>query len=154
MSKEFHQLLANSRELYEAMNRFDAYTAKALGVHPSDIRCLNALIDGTMTAGEISSRLGLSTGTVTALINRLVKAGYAVRKVSEVDKRQVDISLDPNFVERAEKIYNSLGGHIGLQFDGYSAEQIAQSAQAVKRLTEGFSLERFERLAAHDTLPK
>jgi DNA-binding MarR family transcriptional regulator len=154
MSKEFHELLANSRALYEAMNRFDAYTAKALGVHPSDIRCLNALIDGKMTAGEISTRLGLSTGTVTALVNRLVKAGYAVRAVSAVDKRQVEISLDPNFAERAEKIYNSLGGHIGLQFDGYTLEQIAQSANAVKRLTEGFSLKRFERAPAPDTLAK
>ena len=58
MSTEFRALLANSRELYEAMNRFDAYTAKALGVHPSDIRCLNALIDGALTAGEIADGLG------------------------------------------------------------------------------------------------
>ena len=145
MSTEFRELLANSRELYEAMNRFDAYTAKVLGVHPSDIRCLNALIDGALTAGEIANRLGLTSGTVTALVTRLVNAGYAVRTVSAVDKRQIEVSLDPAFAQRAETIYNSLGGHIGLQFDGCSAEQIAQSAESVKRLTEGFSLSRFQR---------
>ena len=101
MSSEFQMLLANCRELYEAMNRFDAYTAKQLGVHPSDIRCLNALIDGPMSAGEIGTRLGLTTGTVTALVNRLVKAGYAVRRVGALDKRQIEVSLDPRFSERA-----------------------------------------------------
>lgn len=145
MSSEFQMLLANCRDLYEAMNRFDAYTAKQLGVHPSDIRCLNALIDGPMTAGEIGTRLGLTTGTVTALVNRLVKAGYALRNVSAVDKRQIEVSLDPRFSQRAEKIYNSLGAHIGLQFDGYKVEQIEQAADAVRRLTQGFSVSRFER---------
>lgn len=143
MSKEFYELLASSRELYEAMNRFDAYTAKVLGVHPSDIRCLNALLDGPMTAGQIAARLGLTTGTVTALINRLVKAGYVVRRVSKTDKRQTDISLDPRFAARAETITNSLGAHIGRQYQGYSACQIRQSTEAVKRLTAGFALSRF-----------
>lgn len=145
MSKEFYELLATSRELYEAINRFDAFTAKRLEVHPSDIRCLNALLDGELTAGQIGERLGLTTGSVTALINRLVKVGYIVRAESEQDRRQIKVSLHPDFRDRAELIYNSLGGHIGAQFQDCSPEEIKQSTQSLKRIMAGFSVTRFNK---------
>lgn len=145
MSKEFDELLAISRELYEAMNRFDAFTAKKLNVHPSDIRCLNALIDGEMTAGEISERLGLTTGSVTALIKRLEKVGYVTRAENKQDRRQIKVSLHPGFRDRAEIIYNSLGAHIGVQFEDCSAEQIRQSTESLHRITAGFSVSRFDK---------
>ena len=144
MSKEFYELLATSRELYEAMNRFDAFTAKKLGVHPSDIRCLNALLDGELTAGQIGERLGLTTGSVTALINRLVKIGYVVRAENERDRRQIKVSLNPEFRDRAELIYNSLGGHIGAQFEDCTADEIKQSTDCLQRIMSGFSLSRFD----------
>lgn len=145
MSKEFYELLATSRDLYEAMNRFDAYTAKRLDVHPSDIRCLNALLDGELTAGQIGERLDLTTGSVTALINRLLKVGYVVRAESEHDRRRIMVSLHPQFRDRAELIYNSLGGHIGAQFEDCSPEEIRQSTESLKRIMAGFSVSRFEK---------
>lgn len=143
MSKEFSELLATSRELYEAMNRFDAYTAKRLGVHPSDIRCLNALLDGALTAGQIADRLGLTTGSVTALVNRLMKVGYVVRTENEHDRRRKEISLHPDFREKAEKIYNSLGAHIGAQFEDCTVQQISLSTASLRRIMDGFSVDRF-----------
>lgn len=145
MSKEFDELLATSRELYEAMSRFDAFTAKKLGVHPSDIRCLNALLDNDLTAGQIGERLGLTTGSVTALINRLVKIKYVVRAESDTDKRRIKVSLHPEFRHRAELIGNSLGAHIGVQFEECSAAGIKQSTEALKRITAGFSVTRLEK---------
>lgn len=143
MSKEFSELMAISRELYEAMNRFDAYTAKRLGVHPSDIRCLNALLDGALTAGQIAERLGLTTGSVTALVNRLMKVGYVVRTENVHDRRRKEISLHPDFREKAEKIYNSLGAHIGVQFEECSVQQISLSTESLRRIMNGFSVDRF-----------
>ena len=143
MSKEFSELLATSRELYEAMNRFDAYTARRLGVHPSDIRCLIALLDGALTAGQIAERLGLTIGSVTALVNRLVRAGYVVRAENEHDRRCKEISLHPDVRGKAEKIYSSLGAHIGAQFEGCDCQQISFSAESLRRIIGGFSLERF-----------
>ncbi len=142
MSKEFSELLATSRELYEAMNRFDVYTAKRLGVHPSDIRCLNTLLDGALTAGQVAERLGLTTGSVTALVNRLVRAGYVVRAENELDRRCKEISLHPDFRGKAEKIYNTLGAHIGAQFEGSDGQQISLYTESLRRIISGFSLER------------
>lgn len=44
-----------------------------------------------MTAGELGKKTGLSTGSVTALVDRLEKAGYVVREKDPNDRRRVVI---------------------------------------------------------------
>lgn len=58
-------ILTATRRLCEAMCRFDARAAAALGLHVTDLRCVNALKDGPLTAGDIGARLALSSGSVT-----------------------------------------------------------------------------------------
>jgi DNA-binding MarR family transcriptional regulator len=47
------------------------------------------MLDGPLTAGVIAKRMGLATGTVTALIDRLEKGGYVRREHGASDRRQV-----------------------------------------------------------------
>lgn len=44
-----------------------------------------------MTAGELGKKTGLSTGSVTALVDRLEKAGYVAREKDPDDRRRVII---------------------------------------------------------------
>ncbi len=44
-----------------------------------------------MTAGELGKKTGLSTGSVTALVDRLEKAGYVAREKDPNDRRRVVI---------------------------------------------------------------
>src|ERR687898_463820 len=51
---------------------FDALAAARLGISPSDLRCLDLVqASGGMTAGELAIASGLTTGAVTAVIDRL-----------------------------------------------------------------------------------
>jgi DNA-binding MarR family transcriptional regulator len=43
--------------------------------------------DGELTPGELSVRLGLSSGTMTALVDRLESGGYATRSPNPGDRR-------------------------------------------------------------------
>src|SRR6187549_1837871 len=75
---------------------FGQTVAIRFGLSESDVEALEVLIDqGAATAGRLSELMGLTTGAVTRVIDRLEQAGY-VRRVSDAsDRRRVIVELVP-----------------------------------------------------------
>lgn len=136
--KHIESVLLETRCLYEAINRFDEAVALELGIHLSDLRCVNALENGSLNAGAIGERLGLTSGSVTALIGRLEKTGFVTKSRSKTDARQIEVHLKPHFYKKADTIYAKLGESLSRQFQGLNADEIAQAITAINRLTAGF----------------
>jgi DNA-binding MarR family transcriptional regulator len=66
--------------------------AASLGLYNNDYISVDILREkGPITAGELSKLTGLATGSVTALIDRLEKSGYARRQNDPNDRRKVII---------------------------------------------------------------
>lgn len=66
--------------------------AAALGLYNNDFLSIDILREkGPITAGELSKLTGLTTGSVTALIDRLEKKGYVRRENDPKDRRKVII---------------------------------------------------------------
>lgn len=64
------------------------------GIYQTDFRALvvlhTAARDGQVsTAGELATQLGLSSGAVTYLVERLANAGLLAREVDPLDRRKV-----------------------------------------------------------------
>lgn len=67
-------------DLQAANDDSDRALADYLGVHRTDLRCLDLITrQGPRTAGDIARALRLSPSSVTALLDRLERAGYAQR---------------------------------------------------------------------------
>ncbi len=82
---------------------FSKLIADQVGQHPTDLECLDfLLLSGPSTAGKLSELTGLTTGAVTAMIDRLEKAGYVRRTRDEHDRRKVIV------VPNETKIYSEL----------------------------------------------
>jgi DNA-binding MarR family transcriptional regulator len=66
------------------------------GLHPTDQECID-LLDwtGPLTAGEIGVHLGLTSGAVTGLIDRLEVGGWVRRERDPADRRRVIVHLSP-----------------------------------------------------------
>jgi len=57
--------------------------AEQLGMHTTDLECLDLIyLHGRALAGELAQATGLTSGAVTALIDRLETGGYVVREVT------------------------------------------------------------------------
>jgi DNA-binding MarR family transcriptional regulator len=101
-------------------------TADRAGLHSTDMECLDHLIlHGPMTAGRLCELTGLSSGTMTALIDRLERAGYVRRERGTRDRRQVLV------VPEQEKINSDLmpvtqplGDAVYAMLQGYSEQEL------------------------------
>jgi DNA-binding MarR family transcriptional regulator len=72
-----------------------------VGVSRSDYDALEALDEhGSLTPGELGTLLSLTSGSVTALVDRLEKLGWASRNGHPQDRRKVVVTL----TERAWQI--------------------------------------------------
>lgn len=65
-----------------------------VGISRSDYDALEALDEhGSLTPGELGTLLSLTSGSVTALIDRLEKLGWASRNGHPEDRRKVVVTL-------------------------------------------------------------
>ena len=75
-------------------DRWIAGLCRDLGASRTDYDALEALDEhGPLTPGELGALLSLTSGSVTALVNRLERLGWATRELHPVDRRKVVISL-------------------------------------------------------------
>ncbi|HYN31871.1 MAG TPA: MarR family transcriptional regulator [Ilumatobacteraceae bacterium] len=105
-------LLVAVRRLGEVLDRFDDDVARSLGVHRSDLRAMHLLEHGPVTAGAIASHLDLTSGSVTALIARLVKAGLVTRTVDGNDRRVANVALRREAWQRLAAVYGPAGQRV------------------------------------------
>jgi DNA-binding MarR family transcriptional regulator len=69
---------------------FSQVVANKVGLHSTDNECLDyLLLNGPATAGQLAEFTGLTTGAVTAMIDRLEKAGFVSREHDKQDRRRV-----------------------------------------------------------------
>ena len=130
-------LLDDGRALYGAMDRFDAHTATALAVDRTAVRAINLMERGPVSPGHVGAALGLTSGAVTALLQRLEQAGH-IRRVDTDDGRRRDAQLTPAGRRAAHREFERLGDTIAAHFADRSPVQVAQAADALRRLAAAF----------------
>ena len=68
--------------------------AERIGINATDLNCLNLLsFRGRMTAGELATATGLTTASITGVVDRLQEAGYVTRERDPHDRRRVVVQL-------------------------------------------------------------
>jgi DNA-binding MarR family transcriptional regulator len=103
------RILAALRSADANMDRIEEAAAARLGVHRTDFRCLDVLSRGEgLTAGQLASATGLSTGAVTALLDRLERSGYVRRTRDVTDRRRVVVQITKAAVDQVWPIFQEL----------------------------------------------
>jgi DNA-binding MarR family transcriptional regulator len=84
----------------------DEAVARVFGVNRTDLRLIQALqVAGQLTAGQLSSSVGLSPAATTTAIGRLVAAGHATRSRNDRDRRQTLVSLTPGALALGDQAF-------------------------------------------------
>lgn len=125
-------MLKASRRIHLAMDGIDAHMSSELAVSRSDLRCLNQLEFGPLTAGELARRLELTTGSVTAMLDRLERTGLVARRRSQSDRRSVEVLIPPGAFPKIAMLYKSVGLAVAGQFAAVDAATLEASILALE----------------------
>ncbi|NEC68085.1 MarR family winged helix-turn-helix transcriptional regulator [Streptomyces sp. SID9727] len=86
------------RRMNGEFNRIAHEFAQAQGLHPTDVQALVAILDAdrgggdrAMTPGRLRAQLDLTSGAVTACLDRLERAGHIRRVRDSSDRRVVHV---------------------------------------------------------------
>src|SRR3984885_7913401 len=101
----YDELGAEVRANQRATDVVDELVPQILGVNRTDARCLDILDEhGSMSAGDLAQESRLPTGAITAVIDRLERAGLARRGPDPADRRRVLVELTPKAYETATEL--------------------------------------------------
>jgi DNA-binding MarR family transcriptional regulator len=128
------------REFSARVVLFHEAVAARVGLHVTDVKVLRLLGHEGMTPGQLIDHTGLTGAAVTALVDRLVAAGYVTRERDEEDRRRVTVRVVPARMRKIDRLYDSYSVEMSRILARYGAAEFAviQSflVQATRLLTE------------------
>ncbi|EFE67840.1 MarR family winged helix-turn-helix transcriptional regulator [Streptomyces viridosporus] len=143
------ELTVVSRRSMASQALFNQALADHLGLHPTDLQCLNLLTleGGPVTTGRIAELTGLTTGSATRLVDRLERAGYVVRERDEGDRRRVLVATVPERAAEFGRVWERLGGDWAALFEDLDDSELALFIDRMRRTTD-FGAQQAARLRA------
>ena len=127
--------LGAAMQAYQRSNaEFDDEVGRILDVNPTDLRCLDWLMGGRMSAGELIRATGLSSAATTAMIDRLERKGF-VRRIREADdRRQVLVEMTEECSARAWRLYGPLVEEGARLFERFTRAELETFLDLLKRM--------------------
>jgi DNA-binding MarR family transcriptional regulator len=122
-------MIAAGRQRHEAIDSIDACLAQRLAVHRSDLHCLRLLERGPATPKEVATPIGLTSGSTTALVNRLEGAGFVERCRSASNRRCIKVAIVPIRPGELRAILAEIELAVSVDFGGEEANAFAESAR-------------------------
>jgi DNA-binding MarR family transcriptional regulator len=119
------QLIDEIRAGQRATDLVDEAACQLMGVNRTDGRCLDILEQrGRISAGELAAEARLTSGAITAVIDRLERAGYARRVADADDRRRVLIEATEKAFQAAEELMGPMGDLGWPKVADYTDEQL------------------------------
>ncbi|HUZ17268.1 MAG TPA: MarR family transcriptional regulator [Spirochaetia bacterium] len=126
-----------SQEFGIASVMFRNAIGRKLGLNITDIGCINFLfIKGASTPTELAGYTGLTSGSTTAMLDRLERARLIVRRPNPNDRRGLMVEVDERsreligpMVAGAQKVQREL-------LDSYSEKELSTIADFLLRFAE------------------
>jgi DNA-binding MarR family transcriptional regulator len=130
------QVFAAARDNGISSVLFRNAVARRLGLNVTDSECLSLLsIRGISSPTELAHYTGLTTGSTTAMLDRLEKAQYLRRKPNPEDRRGVLIEITKKWMETAGPLVMGVQQAHAELIASYSDDELETIADFLKRFT-------------------
>jgi DNA-binding MarR family transcriptional regulator len=83
-------------EFYERFSSWEQVVVKGTGITLPQMHTLEILgSSGNLRMKELAEKMGVTTGSLTVLVDRLVRAQLVERRPNEFDRRSIQVGLTP-----------------------------------------------------------
>jgi DNA-binding MarR family transcriptional regulator len=135
-------LMVSIRKEIRTTTLFVHTMSEMTGMHPTDIKCLDFLSDVKFaTAGELAKITGLTTGAITAVIDRLEKIGFVKRKHDSNDRRKIIVRIIAEHPNNLELVRNIFVNQLPNNLSEYNNEELNLLINWNKKLSDIFHRE-------------
>ncbi|HEX4774082.1 MAG TPA: MarR family transcriptional regulator [Candidatus Saccharimonadales bacterium] len=137
------QVVVDSRENGISYTLFRNAVGKKLGLNVTDFEGLDLIFyRGVATPSELSKYTGLSSGSTTAMIDRLEKSGLVKRQNNPDDRRGTLVVLDKEAALKVRPLFTSARVAQNKLLDGYSSQELKVLSNYFKKSATMFEVER------------
>ena len=114
------------------------HAARKQSLHPTDFGCISYLHaqDEPISPKQSIARFGLTSGSGTALLDRLEQAGFVRRLPNPADRRSVLIELNRDAAAEPIAQYQKMQTAFRQLTDGFSDEELDVVARFLERFAE------------------
>lgn len=133
-----HGLVQACRELHAVIDAFDSMIAEKVEISRNDLRCLNLLEKGPLLSKDIADKLSLTTGSVTALQDRLQKRELIKRKAHPKDRRAILVELIPMAYQKLGSLYRQMGEAVVSLSENYGEQKAKNAVKILNDLSRQF----------------
>ena len=115
--------------------------AKPHGLGRTDVRALIAIMDASrrgepLTAGGLGAAVGLSSASVTALVDRLERAGHVHRVRDAADRRRVVLQMSEASMAAGAAFFGGLQRELVAAMDGFTDADLDVVRRWLTAMTE------------------
>ncbi len=123
-------------EFYEKFSSWEQGVVRETGLTPAQMHTLEILGScGDLRMKDLAGRMGVTTGSLTVLVDRLERAGFVARRPHESDRRSILVGLTPEG-ERHSREHHALHARLtGEMTDSLSAEEAALFPEILRKIS-------------------
>ena len=104
--------------------RLSIAVAQQIGMPLTDVQCLGLLASGPAAPSDLAGQLGLTTGAMTKVLDRLERSGFVTRSPDPTDRRRIVITADPRGFEALAPYYAPMAERMNAYLAGYSDDEL------------------------------
>ncbi|MFJ6838456.1 MarR family winged helix-turn-helix transcriptional regulator [Streptomyces sp. NPDC091209] len=129
------------RRMNGEINRLVHGFAGEHGLHATDVQALAAILDAPepLTPGRLREHLGLTSGAVTACLDRLERAGHIRRVRESPDRRVVHLHYVPDARSAARAHFRPLAEVTANVRSGFSEDELSVVLRFLTTMNEQLS---------------
>ena len=131
------EIMQSLRRIFKAIQDYSHEVSDKFGITGPQLWALKTISQNEgLALSDLSKRMYLHPSTITGLIDRLEKKGYAARNRDQVDRRVISVQLTPKGKSLIRKAPNPVQGKMIYGLRNLNREELDSIYHSFQKLVE------------------